>query len=463
VHIAFLLTHGFAARMVLRSGVARRLVAQGARVTIISPNAGETYFQRECKAENISLMQEPNSAGRIASWYRAYRPYLLDDVFNNAALKDMHSRQFANRPLFGFTMKVINQTLARSDPFRRFNRALERQLNRSKMVNELLDELRPNLLVLPNPFGITETLYSIHARELKIALVCQMLSWDNITSKGTPLLMPDYFISWGPVMTEELIDCYHFPRDKIFECGVPNFDVYSQKDLLTPRRRLLKGLKLPDQQPYIFYGTVAGIFCPNEIEILEWIATQVEKNAFAEPCSLVIRPHPQTVSGFYAWNARDLDRLKSLAGPRVALDIPSVLSEQLAWDLPKDDMYRLASLLADAAMCLNASSTLCLDACMLDCPVINIGFDGWQELSYERSARRTLDYIHMAKLLKFGGIRVARSFSELHAHINAYLHNPRLDHEARMFSAVQECGPSDGQASERVAATLLNLCGSKVR
>lgn len=269
--------------------------------------------------------------------------------------------------------------------------------------------------------------------------------------------MPDYFISWGPIMTDELVEFYRFPKDEIYECGVPHFDIYHQRDQFTPRNLLLQALNLPVEQPYIFYGMVAQLFCPNELEILTWLANQVNNNAFAGPCSLVIRPHPQTISGFYASSASDLEKLKMLTGPRVALDIPPVLSEQLAWDLPKSDMYHLASLLAECAMCLNANSTLCLDTCMLDRPVIDIAFDGWQDLPYEKSARSGLDDIHMAKLLALGGIRIARSFEELKGHINTYLGDPSLDESRRILSALKECGPLDGQAAERVAETLLTL------
>src|SRR5262245_62054553 len=82
-HIAFLLTHGFAARTVIRSGLARWLATQQVRVTVISPNANETYFQEECERETITLQQEPKSGGRIAQLFRTYRPYFLDDVLNN--------------------------------------------------------------------------------------------------------------------------------------------------------------------------------------------------------------------------------------------------------------------------------------------------------------------------------------------------------------------------------------------
>ena len=457
VHIAFLLTYGFVARMMIRSGVARQLVTQGARVTVISPNADEAYFQQECQIEKISLRREPGSGGRIAHWFRANRSYFLDDVMNNPALKSKHVRQCENRLLFSFAMEMINRRVARWPLFRKFYRAFERLVNRSKSVKGLLDELRPDLLVLSNPFGVEETIYLLHAKELRIPVVCQMLSWDNITSKGTPLMMPDYFISWGPIMTDEMVGLYHFSRERIYECGVPHFDVYRQQDRLTSCDRLLRELHLPLEEPYLFYGMVPEYSCPNEVGILTWLADQVNKSAFAKPCSLVIRPHPQTISGAYSITTEKLEKLKTLVGPRVVLDIPPVLSEQLAWDLPKSDMYRLASLLGSCAMCINANSTLCLDACMLDRPVVNIAFDGWEELPYEKSARRGPNYIHMANLLALGGIRTARSFSELERHINAYLCNPSLDHNGRMLSAARECGPRDGRATQRVATKLLEL------
>jgi hypothetical protein len=156
-------------------------------------------------------------------------------------------------------------------------------------------------------------------------------------------------------------------------------------------------------------------------------------------------------------------RLQAVTGPQVALDMPQVQSDRLAWDLPKSDMYTLASLLAGSAMCLSVGSTLCLDACMVDRPVISIGFDGWEELPYDLSARRGLDFTHIKKMLVLGGVRVARSFADLEAHITTYLREPHLDRYARAFTAAQECGPQDGAAAQRVAATLAHLCQQQVQ
>ena len=382
----------------------------------------------------------------------------------NPALRSGHLHRRKERPLVGWAMEVVNRSLARSPLFRRLSRTLESKLNRSRETKHLLLRLQPDLLVLSNPFGIEETVYLLHARELGIPVACQTLSWDNITTKGSPLLMPDFFISWGPIMTEEIVELYHFPREKIHECGVCHFDVYSQTDKLIPRSILLEELDLPADRPYIFYGMGAkSSWTSDEIDILEWLTGRVNANSFAEPCSLVIRLHPQGASGYYSLDASDLQRLKALAGPRVVLESPPVLSERLESDAPKSDMYHLASLLAGSAMCLNISSTLCLDACMLDRPTITIAFDGWRELPNEESTRQALDFIHMAKLLGFGGVRIAKSFSELEAHINAYLRDPSLDRDGRMLSVAQECGPRDGKATARVANTLLQLAARPQR
>jgi hypothetical protein len=443
--------------MMLRTGITSRLRSQGAKVTVISPNANEAYFREQCELVDVNLRQSAIFPLHFANRFRAYRPYFMDDVLNNVALRSLHGSRFAKRRALGLMFKMINRTIAHSEGGRRLFREFERKVNRSKTVEALLQDLKPDLLVAPNPFGTEETVYILEARELDIPVVCPILSWDNITTKGTLLQMPDYFISWGPIMTDEIVKIYQFPRDRICECGVPHFDIYSRPEEFIPREKLLEYFQLPPGLPYIFYGTTVKMYCPNELQIITWLVDQINKDAFAKPCSLVIRPHPQMVTGMYSNDGKDLERLKTLVGPRVALDIPEIMSDQLPWDLAKGDMRHLASLLAGSAMCLNASSTLCLDACMSDRPVINIGFDGWEELPYEMSARQNLDFTHIAKLLKFGGIRVARSFDELREQIDTYLCHPELDHEARMVSVGNECGFRDGQSAARVANVLLEV------
>jgi len=458
-HIVVFLPHGFAARMVIRSGVAERIIRAGVKITVISANADEPYFQKECEKEGVACLKDKMDVGRMAEWFRVHRSYFLDDVLNNVTLKTNHDARYETRPVFKKVLELINRFLAPKTWFRKIAKAIELRVNKDPLVRQTLTDLRPDLLVLMNPFGEKETVYLSHARELGIPVACQMLSWDNITSKGTPLQMPDYFLSWGPIMTQEMIEWYDFPRERIYECGVAHFDVYSQKETFATQKEIVKKYQLPANLPYIFYGMVSEMMCGKEVDTLERLVAQINSQAFIKPCSLIIRPHPQTISGSLASGPETLKRIQALAGPRVAIDMPVVLSEKLAWDLPKNDMTHLASLLNGSAMCINASSTLCLDACMVNKPVIAVGFDGDETVPYKVSARRSLDCTHMVKLFAFGGIPIAKTFDNLKEHIDTILLNPKLGQEGRARAVSQECGPGDGRGSERVSEALIQLVG----
>lgn len=456
-HVVFLVSNGFGSRMILRSGVAKKVLDSGLNVSIISVNANEPYFQKECEEEGVNLLLDPQGEAKWALRFRVYRPYFLDNVMGNISLRTLHKLYFRERPGLGAVCGWINQTVRKVKWCRELYRAFERWANRSPDVKALLLNSKPDLLVLCNPFGVNETVYLNHAKELGITVVCQMMSWDNITCKGTPLLLPDYFISWGPIMTEELKEYYAMPAERIYQCGVAHFDVYHRKDELLTPDEVKEELGLPPGDPYIVFGMVTPYCCLNEIEMLEWLVEKIRKNEFTKPCSLIIRPHPQSVSGSYARTKEELEKFWNLAGARVAIHMPSVLSSALSYEMPKGEMKRLASLLAGAAMCVNANSTLCLDSCLADTPVITLAFDGSANYPYEQSARAGIDYIHMAKLLKCGGVRIAKSFDDLEAHINRYLENRELDSSGRAKTVTEECGLQDGQASQRIANAIAGL------
>jgi hypothetical protein len=249
LHIAFVVTTGFAARMMLRTGITSTLRSRGAQVTVISPNADEAYFQQECDVARINLRQSAIFPLHWANRFRSYRSYFMDDVLNNAALRALHCYRFKNRSVLGFTLKMINRTIAHTAAGRQLFRQFERRVNRSKTVEALLQDLKPDLLVASSPFGTQETVYILHAKELGIPVVCPILSWDNITTKGALLQMPDYFISWGPIMTDEIVNIYQFPKDRIYECGVPHFDIYARKNHFITRTRLLENLQIPPDLP----------------------------------------------------------------------------------------------------------------------------------------------------------------------------------------------------------------------
>jgi hypothetical protein len=253
-------------------------------------------------------------------------------------------------------------------------------------------------------------------------------------------------------------------RERIRECGVAHFDAH--RAVVAPDRQAasVQRLGLDPERPYLFFGMSSPVFAPAEIEIVEWLAQEVRSGAFGERMQLIVRPHPQNVQGAMA-DLSWLPRLEALKGPRVAVDIPSLAGGQLPWTMEEADLPRLANLLAGCSTCLNSGSTLSIDAILHDKPVVMTAFDADQELPWWRSARRLPEYPHLAKVLRLGGIRVARSFPELRTAIQEYLADPARDRAGRAAVRSEECGACDGRSSSRIADALAALaaCGGSSR
>ena len=98
---------------------------------------------------------------------------------------------------------------------------------------------------------------------------------------------------------------------------------------------------------------------------------------------------------------------------------------------------------------------MCIDACVFDKPVILVGFDGSAETPYVKSIRRFYDYDHFAPVLASGGVRYAKSETELVEALERYLQDLSLEAAGRTQIVARECYKADGHSSERLAEALL--------
>ena len=464
VDLCYILSHGFAARMVLHSDLLSELQMQGLRMAIIAPNAGEAGMRALAERHGVEVVQAPVVASRFRSEYERLRRYLFEDVRRNPALWAKHLRDLdtgaTQRQLLARLYLALNRICQRAPAVREAMRQVELRMVASEQVAEVLRQVQPGLLVSTYPVSPLEASFLYEARRQGIATVGQLLSWDNITCKGRFSAVPDYFIAWGPIMADELRAYYGVLEDRITECGVAHFDVHSQVPEPAVQAATLLELGLHPERPYLFFGMSSPYFAPHEIDIVEWLARAVWENVFGTEMQLVVRPHPQNVQGHMA-DLSWLPRLQALEDGRVAVDYPSVeKSSSLAWSMKERDLAHLATLLHSCAVSLNSGSTLSIDAILHDRPVVLTTFDAGQKLPWWRSARRVVEYPHLAKLIDIGGVQVVRSFEELRTAIRAYLDDPLRDAEGRAITRQQECGSSDGHASRRIAEALAALAPS---
>ena len=410
----------------------------------------------------ISVFRAPRLAARYRSEYERFRRYVFEEVQLNPALQAKHLHDLhapasrAWRRLQARMYFPLGRRCSTSPWLASVFRRVEDWNYSSREASKLLRRMDPSLVVSTYPVAAIEAILLSEAQQLGVTTVAQLLSWDNITCKGRFPVVPEYFLTWGSIMKKEIQEHYGVPTDRISICGAAHFDAHMAAPSSDLVEATLSSLGLETKAPYLFFGMSSPYFAPHEIDIVEWLAGAVRKDLFGPSLQLIVRPHPQNVSGNmadFSW----LPRLEGLKGERLGVDYPSVEKSQLRWNMAAEDLPRLAALLAGCSISLNSGSTLSLDAITHDKPVILTCFDADYEVPWWESARCGPEYPHLVKLIALGGVRVTGSYQELRSVIDGYLADPGLDSQGRALTKVQECGPCDGLASQRAATALSNL------
>ena len=462
--IAYIVSHGFAARMVTQTNLLGQLVKEGKRVALICPDKSDQNLKTYCENEGIDLYEFNPESSFWTAHYADIRKYFLEDIETNVALKEKHiyatkyNKSLNPIKLLKPRLAYIGYKFTKKFPIiRKWYKAQEEKHLISYKAEKLITEINPKVLVSTYPVSFSEAkLLKVGNNRMNTKTVIHLLSWDNITCKGHFPQLADEYIAWGPIMKEELIEYYNINKDKIHICGVPHFDVHYNSVLAPQFKKYLVDLGLNPQVKYLFFGMSSPRFAPHEIDIVEKLATWVTNNAFGSKLNLLIRPHPQNVQGSMSdlgW----VSRLENIKSTRVAVDFPTMNKSNLPWSMHIDDMTRLSQLLLGSEIVLNSGSTLSIDALCLSKPIILTSFDGDYSLEYWKSAARLIDYPHLNKLNLLNAIKLALNYKILKKLITLYLKDPKLDEEARQNAIYKFCFFNEGQATNRVRNILLDL------
>lgn len=463
--IVYLVSHGFAARMLTQTHLMGRLSANGHSLSLICPDANDPVLKSYCREWNINLLSFKSNKYIWKSNYSLYRSYFLEDIRSNQALYEKHYYESHRMKSRFFFLKFMPRLLmAVHVLFKKFPilrslySGLEKQLLKDRKAVALLNKLAPDLVISTYPANIHEGVLLFNASRNKIPTIIHLLSWDNISSKGRFYTMADHYIVWGPIMRKELQQYYPIQNKSIFECGVPHFDLHHQIKTDPNCDQYIRDTGIQTEKPYLLFGMSSPRFVPNEIEIVENLAAKIENDYFGPDLQMLIRPHPQNVQGGMA-DMSWLPRLKKLESQRVHIFYPLLVESKMPWSMERIDMKKLAAVLSNCLVCINSCSTLSIDALMAGKSSIAPMFDGSQSLPYWSSAKRLLKYIHIEQLVQLKGIEVAENYETLDHFIKLYQMNPTERYQTARNAKIQECGEDDGMATEKVVTCVERLVG----
>lgn len=462
IDIAYIVSHGFAARMVTQTDLLGKIVETGKKVALISPDESDANLKNYCQQRNISLHQFRIESRFWTPRYGEARKYFLEDIRSNPALWEKHIRAIKYNKSLRLWNHIRPRLLYAAYrlifilPFiRKWYKRREKKYLKSNKAASLISKINPKVLVSTYPVNFGEAMLITAARNQGRRTFIHLLSWDNISCKGHFPSLADEYIAWGPIMKEELIEYYNINKDNIHVCGVPHFDLHLLSKKEPDAKMHLIKLGLDPSRPYLFFGMSSPRFAPKEIDIVEKLATNIDNNTFGKELQLIVRPHPQNVKGGMA-DKSWLPRLKSIKSNRVSVDFPDLTNSNMPWSMAQDDMKRLTQLLSSSILNLNSGSTLSIDALMCGKPVILTAFDGDHSLEYWESARRLLDYPHLKKLISFGGISICRSYDDLTSTIETYLKNPNHLINQRKLTLSNHCHLPEKSATQNVVDCFVN-------
>jgi hypothetical protein len=314
----------------------------------------------------------------------------------------------------------------------------------------LYQEIKPDLVFNASHVHSQIAIQAVQAAQwLGIPTATFIFSWDNLTSQGRIIPHYDYYLVWNDHIREQLLSIYNAVRpDQVFVTGTPQFDFHFSPEFYWDREEFCARVGADPARPIVLYTTGIAHHMPGEPSLVERIADLLKELTDLGRPQLLVRVYPKD-------RTRRFDDLKRR---RPDILFPEVPWEQ-AWLTPKlEDAYLLTNMLRHAAVGINVASTVSLELCMFDKPVINIGYNPVGVDVGAINYRRYYEFDHYRPVVDSGAVQLAESQDELRQMLRKSLTEPEAGRLERLALIKNMFGDTlDRYSAERAAGLLLKL------
>jgi hypothetical protein len=333
-------------------------------------------------------------------------------------------------------------------------RLSSRLLRSSEEYVDLFKNLRPALVFNGSHVHSLAAVPAVEAAQwLGIPTATFIFSWDNLTSQGRIALPYDYYLVWNQAVRDQLLDIYGSIRpEQVFVTGTPQFDFHFRPEFYWSREDFCAQVGADPSRPIVLYSTGIAHHMEGEQHIVEGIADMLRELSGLGSPQLLVRVYPKDKT----------DRFEELKRRRADILFPRVPWER-TWHSPlMEDAYVLTNTLRHAALGINVASTISLELCMFDKPVINVGYNppGLDANRFEY--KRFYEFDHYRPVVESGAVTVVNSDMEMRDAIVKALKDPGAASVNRSrFIKSTFGGLLDGRSSVRIAKVLLQLANEQ--
>jgi hypothetical protein len=337
---------------------------------------------------------------------------------------------------------------------KRFEDWLEKLLlsyQRSPAALERLRRNPPAFLLTTGPQRFDEPAIVAVAKNLGIPTIAFITSWDNLSTKGRMVFKYDGYLLWSEQAKRELHHFYPESRKvPAYVVGAPQFDVFFQTQFHQTREEFCILQRLNPKIPIILHALGSPNFLKEQHSAL-YLAERVARGDLGD-VQLLVRPHPIHDRGTEA-------ELLCGYGPRVIVQHTS--DPCLAVNSRFQDENQIkewVNTFRHADVVVNLSSTVAIDAAILDRPVVNLDYDpepGRPNQALVEEVNHL--WTHFKPVAESGGVWLVNSPEEMVDAVRTYLAHPELHREKRRWIAEYVCQHLDGGCGQRMAAAIVDF------
>ena len=287
------------------------------------------------------------------------------------------------------------------------------------------------------------------ARRNNISVVHAVGNYDHLSSKGFRGVPVDKLLVWGPSMKEDAVHLQGIPRERVRMIGAVRYSRIDQM-IRHDRETFFRSRGLdPERRTILFAGSLF------EFHYFEMLETYRQLCKEDDRYQLIIRVYPNKILMTSPYIRPLLEYAKTLPYVYTSLGDPyfregEAEDEREVLQIEEEELWHC---LKYSDVVINLFSTIALEACIFDKPVINMWyFPVERRLTILNPVYVDPSFlIHNRKLASYGAMRKVSSRKELIATVKEVLKHPgRFVHERRM-TVQQECGTLDGGAPRRLA------------
>lgn len=464
--------HGLAIIYFLQSDLVSTLLEAGLEVIVFT--ADDALEAIRSRFARPGLTFEGIRAAACEQYARTVDPFLQRSLnllrwvgaskrINTTALEGNYHLQamsYTGRGRYALPfLRLLIWMMRRSRPLRRLVVHLQNHYT-PNIYGDLFEKYRPVLVVSRTPGWRNDRYILREAARRGIRTAAVTVGWDNPSSYGLPGAPVEYITCWSEIQKQEYVLGSDWDPEHVFIGGIPAYDGYFRREWLLPREEYFRLHGLDPQRRLLSYACSFETLHPN-FPNMKTLADLVNAEAFAEPCQLLIRFHPNHFiagSRFEEERKRTIEYVKGM--PHVHVVDPVSLGAGLA-HYSGEDMPEKASMMAYSDVFLTVYSTMVVETAIHDRPIVSVTIDqpgGWNRKDvYSLPLTAIGDWPTHQRFRLSGAGRVADSAEKIIEYVNFYLRNPQADSEKRRKFIQDECTFTDGSAGKRTANFILSL------